>query len=118
MTDKERFYDILTVAVEDINYVIEIRNEILRQLKYDRNIYWSWGPHKLEYGEISNKNPFLQFLVNGAKFKGTVRVIYNMGTDTYIVEFYNIRKRLMKCVDEVYADTLVRIIDSYVETDY
>lgn len=81
----------------------------------------SWGTHGLkalpEKTEEDFKTGGLQLRVQGAKFKGHIRIILNWD-DTYIVRFGKLRKcfRLIKEFNNIYNDQLVALIDDYVET--
>lgn len=52
----------------------------------------------------------LRFKVQGFKFRGTVEVIYNEGTDLFNVHLSN-----GTVVADVYVDSLVEVIDGLVE---
>ena len=51
----------------------------------------------------------MKFDVNGFKYKGSVEVVYNDGSDLFDVYLGS------KCVEGVYADELVSVIDGEVE---
>ena len=93
---------------------MEMAKYIMRILKTQLMIMWSWGfnsPIALENG--------LRFKVQGFKFKGIVEVIYNEGWDLFDVFFIKSGETIDK-VEGVYLDTLVETIDLYVEktSDY
>ena len=52
----------------------------------------------------------MSFLVEGFKYTGKVKVIYNEGSDLFEVHLSDGTK-----VDDVYLDNLVEVIDSLVE---
>ena len=82
---------------------------IMSILKTQLMVVWSWGFHKpvaLENG--------LQFRVQGFKFRGIVEVVYNEGRDLFDVSFIKANK-LVKCIDGVYFDMLIDVIDDFVE---
>ena len=54
-------------------------------------------------------NRGLKFDVNGFKYKGSVEVVYNDGSDLFDVYLGS------KCVEGVYADELASVIDGEVE---
>ena len=54
-------------------------------------------------------NRGLRFNVNGFKYNGVVEVLYNEGSDLFDVYVGS------KCVEGVYADELVSVIDGEVE---
>lgn len=83
-------------------------------LKTQLIVVWSWGFHKpmaLENG--------LRFKVQGFKFKGTVEVVYNEGRDLFDVRFIK-RNKVVNTIDGVFFDSLVEVIDDFVEktSDY
>lgn len=72
-------------------------------------IVWSWGfnsPKTIPNG--------LSFKVQGFKFKGTVDVVYNDGTDLFDIYFVK-RGEIVEAVEGIYIDQLVTVIDSQVE---
>jgi hypothetical protein len=79
----------------------------------DRMAFFAWGVKEM----IANTNG-LQFKSTGmAKWKGWVDVKYNEGTDLYDIDFFRIRAGVLKMdrkVTDVFAEDLVRIIDSQV----
>ena len=82
---------------------------IMSILNSQMMIVWSWGFHNPQ--AIENG---LQFRVQGFKFRGIVQVIYNEGHDLFDVSFKR-GSKVVKSVDGVYFDTLVDVIDDYVE---
>ena len=73
-------------------------------------VVMSWGFHNavaLENG--------LQFRVNGYKFQGRVRVLYNAGADLFDVVLLDREGNVAKRENEVYLDCLVDVIDRLVE---
>lgn len=72
-------------------------------------IVWSWGfnsPRTITNG--------LYFNVQGFKFKGTVKVIYNEGTDLFEISFIK-RNKIIETIEGIYIDQLITVIDNYVE---
>ena len=72
-------------------------------------IVWSWGfnsPIVIKDG--------LRFKVQGFKFRGTVEVKFNEGSDLFDVYLIKVGKVLKK-IEGVYFDTLVEVIDDNVE---
>lgn len=75
----------------------------------------SWGVRGLL---TSDKDGWLRFKVSGLKFKGYVRVTLDRVSDTYIIEFFKIRKdkvKIHQTYKDVYCDMLFELIDEYVE---
>ncbi len=81
---------------------------ILSILRSQLMVMWSWGfnsPTRLA------EDRGLAFKVQGYKYKGWVKVMYDEGLDTFSV----ILKKTGKVVEDVYFDELVNVIDSLVE---
>lgn len=83
-----------------------------------------WGVNSMKYGitEKSETNKyeqaFLQFKVQGFKLKGSVRIILDEGSDTYIIQFFKKgENEAYKTIENVYFDDMVDLIDCEVETD-
>ena len=88
---------------------MEMAKYIMTILKTQIVVVWSWGFHKpmaLENG--------LRFKVQGFKFKSTVEVIYNEGSDLFDLSFIKAGK-VVKSIDGVFFDMLVDTIDDFVE---
>lgn len=83
---------------------------IMSILRSQLVIILSWGFHS----PVALDNG-LQFQVNGFLFKGRVRVLYDEGSDTFIVRTINGDGSINAQVDDVYLDCLVTVIDGLVE---
>lgn len=81
---------------------------IINILKSNLNIVLSWGLHNL----IAYENG-VEFKVQGFKFKGWVSISYNQGSDLFDLTFEN--RKGVKMIEGVYVDSLISIIDNYVE---
>lgn len=93
---------------------MEMAKYIMSILRTQLMVVWSWGfnsPIAIENG--------LRFKVQGFKFKGVVEVKYNEGSDLFDISFIKAGKAI-KTIDGVFFDTLVSVIDYYVEktSDY
>lgn len=91
-----------------------IAQTILSQIKtIDPRATWAWGAK-----ELVNMGGGLKFKTSGmVKWKGYVYIKYNEGTDLYDIEFFRIRNCEIKCdkgMTDIYAEDLVRVIDSVV----
>lgn len=82
---------------------------IMRILKSQLMIIWSWGFNSPK--TITNG---LSFRVQGFKFKGTVEVVYNEGTDLFDISFIK-RNKIIEIIEGIYFDQLVTVIDYHVE---
>ena len=93
---------------------MEMAKYIMSILKSQVVIVWSWGfnsPVAVENG--------IRFKVQGFKFRGVVEVVYNEGMDLFDVSFIK-EGKVVKAIERVYLDSLVEVIDKYVEktSDY
>ena len=70
-------------------------------------VMFSWGPHNFK--RVPNDKG-LSFSVDGFKFQGCVKVIYNEGTDLFEIHFDDGRIE-----EDVYLDQLVDVIDNAIE---
>ena len=95
---------------------MEMANYILRILRSELMVMFSWGFH--DPIALTN-NEGLRFNVQGFKFKGVVEVIYNEMWDLFDVRFIKGNK-VIDTIEEIYLDCLVDVIDDYVEktSDY
>lgn len=80
---------------------------ILQILRTQLMIVFSWGFHK---PQRLPDDKGLSFMVNGFKYQGLVRVVYNEGVDLFEVHLDNGRTE-----EDIYADQLINIIDGMVE---
>ena len=80
---------------------------ILEILKSQLMVMFSWGPHNFKRlpGDQG-----LSFIVDGFKYQGKVKVVYDEGQDLFEVHLDN-----GQVEDMVYADCLVQVIDGLVE---
>ena len=80
---------------------------ILQILKSQLMVLCSWGPHNFKR---LPEDQGLSFLVEGFKYTGKVKVIYNEGSDLFEGHLSDGIK-----VEDVYLDNLVEVIDGLVE---
>ena len=90
---------------------MEMAKYIISILKTQLMVVWSWGFHN---PVALPNNEGLRFMVTGFKFKGIVEVVYDEGWDLFNVRFIKDGK-VIDTVEEVYLDSLVSVIDDYVE---
>ena len=84
-------------------------NYIMQIFRAHITIVWSWGfncPTAIQNG--------IRFKVQGFKFKGTVEVEYNEGTDLFDVKLIK-NGKVVETVEDVYLDSFVDVIDYRVE---
>lgn len=84
---------------------------ILRILRSQLMVMFSWG---FNHPVALPNNEGVRFNVQGYKFKGVVEVVYDEGWDLFIVRFIKDGK-VIDTIEEVYLDSLVQVIDDYVE---
>jgi len=90
---------------------MEMANYILRILRSQLMVMFSWGFHN---PVALPNNEGLQFKVQGFRFKGIVEVVYDEGWDLFNVRFIKGGK-VIDTIEEIYVDCLVDVIDDYVE---
>lgn len=88
---------------------MEMAMYIMRVLKSQLMVMWSWGFNSPK--TITNG---LSFKVQGFKFKGSVEVVYNEGSDLFDISFIKCSK-IIEAVEGVYIDQLITVIDYHVE---
>jgi hypothetical protein len=84
-------------------------NYIMQILRSYAMVVFSWGfnnPTAIENG--------LRFKVQGFKFKGTVEVEYNEGTDLFDIRLIQ-NGKVVETIEDVYLDSLVDVIDNHIE---
>lgn len=91
---------------------MKMANYILNILCSQVVILMSWGFHNA--AAIENG---LRFNVQGFLFAGIVKVIYEGGSDTFIVRLEKADGSLYAERENVYLDSLVSVIDGLVEKD-
>ena len=89
---------------------MEMAKYILSIFKYYLPIVWSWGFNN----PIAIKDG-LRFNVQGYLHKGKVEVVYEGGSDLFIVRTLNPNGSVKKEEAYVYLDNLVNVIDGMVE---
>ena len=89
---------------------MEMAEYILSILRTQIAVLFSWGAHN--FTAIKDG---LKFNVQGFVFKGIVKVLYDGGSDTFVVRLENADGSLHSEHTEVYLDCLVDVIDRAVE---
>ena len=91
---------------------MEMAKYIMSILKTQLMILWSWGACK--YMALPN-NEGLIFHVQGYKFNGWVKVVYDEGADLFNVLYLTNKMKEVKEQQGIYFDMLVETIDNSVE---
>lgn len=89
---------------------MEMAKYILSILKAQIVVVLSWGLHNA----VAIENG-LQFNVQGFIFSGRVQVVYDEGSDTFVVKLLKTNGGIMEEHTDVYIDDLVEVIDRAVE---
>lgn len=80
--------------------------------------FFTWGAHNFKLIKAENKNPGIKFKVDGLKFKGTVKIWYNEGTDLFDIELHkNKENNNPKEINGVYTENLHSILHHEIERD-
>ena len=90
---------------------MEMADYILRILRSQLIVIFSWGFHN---PIALSDNQGLRFNVQGFKFKGVVEIVYNEGWDLFDIRFIK-NDKVVDTIEEIYLDSLVDVIDDYVE---
>lgn len=80
---------------------------IMTILRSQLVVVFSWGFHR---PSALPNNKGLRFQVQGFKYQGGVEVVYNEGRDLFEVSLND-----GTCIEDVYLDNLVAVIDGLVE---
>ena len=93
----------------------EISRYIFDILSHYPFIIMSWGLnlHSLRADESS-----LQFHVQGFLHTGTVKVIYDEGSDTFVIKLYDEEGHWKDTAECVFVDELVYVLDYHIENDH
>ena len=91
---------------------MEMAKYIMSILRTQLMVMWSWGVTK--FMALPN-NEGLIFHVQGYKFNGWVKVIYNEGTDLFNIHYLTNKMKEVGEQQGIYFDMLVETIDSTVE---
>lgn len=98
---------------------LNVAKTMFDQLRWsvDISTIMSWGISRSLAINYENMHT-LALLVNGVRHKGWVYISYNEGLDLYDVRLLNKQKdKVIKLVENIYADMLGSTIDRLVEYD-
>lgn len=91
---------------------MEMAKYIMSILKTQLMIMWSWGTSN--FMALPN-NEGLIFHVQGYKFNGWVKVVYDEGEDLFNIHYLTNKMKEVKEQQGIYFDMLVETIDNTVE---
>jgi hypothetical protein len=103
--EKGEKIDLAKIVCRELNVI-----ELVRLLKQDISVYWSWGAHALR--NIENKG--LRMKVNGHHHKGHVYIVLN-GMDLFDVYYTTTKGTIVDSDIGIYFDMLVQAIDNRIE---
>ena len=95
----------------------QIAKYILELMRYYPTIIMSWGIENKSYrlAEDADGNYGLQFHVQGFKHKGTVQILYDGGSDTFLYHLLSENGEIVKTREDICFDELVSVVDEAVE---
>ena len=90
---------------------------ILELMRYFPATIMSWGIDNSSYrlATDANGNYGLQFHVQGFKHKGTVQILYDEGSDTFLYRLLTDTGEIVKTREDICFDELVSVVDEAVE---
>ena len=96
-------------------FVLTIANEVRQIIRSAGAVSMSWGISHVTGTEYEGMAA-LFFMVQGFKHRGAVVVALNEAKDLYEVYLLGKDAKPVKCVENVYLDTLVSVLDAEIET--
>ena len=95
----------------------QIAKYILELMRYYPTIIMSWGVDNKSYrlAEDADGNYGLQFHVQGFKHTGTVQILYDEGSDTFLYHLLTDTGEIVKTREDICFDELVSVVDEAVE---
>ena len=102
--------------LETLEHQHKIAAYILELMRY-YPVVMSWGIDNKTYrlAEDADGNYGLQFHVQGFKHTGTVQILYDEGSDTFLYHLLSETGETVKTRTDIYLDELIPAIDDAVE---
>lgn len=103
--------------LESLEQQHRMASYILEILRYHPVIVMSWGvdPESYRLAEDAAGNYGLQFHVQGFKHKGTVQILYDEGSDTFLYHLLSEAGDIVATRENICFDELVSVVDAAVE---
>lgn len=103
--------------LETLEHQHKIAAYILELMRYYPAVIMSWGIDNKTYrlAEDADGNYGLQFHVQGFKHTGTVQILYDEGSDTFLYHLLSETGETVKTRTDIYLDELIPAIDEAVE---
>ena len=95
----------------------QMASYILEIMRYNPVVIMSWGidPESYRLAEDAAGNYGLQFHVQGFKHKGTVQILYDEGSDTFLYHLLSEAGVIVATRENICFDELVSVVDAAVE---
>ena len=95
----------------------QMASYILEVMRYNPVVIMSWGidPESYRLAEDAAGNYGLQFHVQGFKHKGTVQILYDEGSDTFLYHLLSEAGDIVATRENICFDELVSVVDAAVE---
>ena len=103
--------------LETLEHQHKIAAYILELMRYYPAIVMSWGIDNKTYrlAEDADGNCGLSFHVQGFKHKGTVQILYDEGSDTFLYHLLSEAGDIVATRENICFDELVSVVDAAVE---
>ena len=103
--------------LESLEQQHQMASYILEIMRYNPVVIMSWGidPESYRLAEDAAGNYGLQFHVQGFKHKGTVQILYDEGSDTFLYHLLSEAGDIVATRENICFDELVSVVDAAVE---
>ena len=99
-------------ATENTNRSYELAMYIWRILKTQMSVIMSWG---IDPGQAKVIDCGMEIHVQGFIHTGFVQITLNEGTDLFEIKLLSEERELVKFIEDVYLDCLVKTLDENIE---
>ena len=99
-------------TAENANRNLELAMYIWRILKTQMTVIMSWGIDPSKARVIDNG---IELHVRGFMHTGFVQITLNEGTDLFEIKLLSEERELVKFIEDVYLDCLVKTLDENIE---
>lgn len=99
-------------ATENKNRNYELAMYIWQILKTQMTVIMSWG---IDLGQAKVIDCGMEIHVQGFVHTGFVQITLNEGTDLFEIKLLSEERKLVKFIDSIYLDCLVKTLDENIE---
>ena len=99
-------------ATENANRNLELAMYIWQILKTQMTVIMSWG---IDPGQAKVIKNGMEIHVQGFVHTGFVQITLNEGTDLFEIKLLSEKRELVKFIEDVYLDCLVKTLDENIE---